>query len=61
MDDFQGFLVVLNGSNEELVAVALVILEGGDLSIDLILSEFVPGNVVLGGNKFGFESNSVFL
>jgi hypothetical protein len=25
------------------------------------LSEFVPGNVVLGGNKLLFESNSVLL
>jgi hypothetical protein len=61
MDDFQGFDVVLDGSNEELVAVALVVLEGGDLSVDLVLSEFVPGDIVLGGNEFLFESNSVFL
>jgi hypothetical protein len=52
---------VLDGSNEELVAVALVVLEGLDLSVDLVLSEFVPGDVVLGGNEFLFESDSVLL
>jgi hypothetical protein len=61
VDDFEGFLVVLDGSDEELVAVALVVLEGLDLPVDLVLSEFVPGDVVLGGNEFLFESDSVLL
>ncbi len=61
MDNFQSFLVVLDGSNEELVAVALVIKEGFNLSVDFVLSKFVPSDVVLGGSKFLFESNSVFL
>ena len=61
MNDFQSLLVVLNGSNEELVAVALVILEDLDFSVDFILSKFVPGDVVLGGHEFLFESDSVFL
>jgi hypothetical protein len=61
VDDFQSFLVVLDGSDEQLVAVALVVEEHFDLSVDLVLSEFVPGDVVLGGNKFLLESNSVLL
>jgi hypothetical protein len=61
MNDFQSLLVVLNGSNEELVAVALVILEDLDFSVDFILSKFVPSDVVLGGDEFLFESDSVFL
>ena len=61
MDDFQSLLVVLNGSNEELVAVALVILEGRDLSVDFVLSKFVPGDVVFSGDEFLLKSNSVLL
>jgi len=61
VDDFQSFLVVLDGSDEELVAVALVVKEDFDLSVDLVLSEFVPGDVVLGGSEFLLESNSVLL
>jgi len=61
VNDLQSFLVVLDGSDEKLVAVALVVLEHLDLSVDLILSEFVPGDVVLGGNKLLLESNSVLL
>jgi hypothetical protein len=61
MDNFQSFLVVLDGSNEELVAVALVVKKNLNFSIDFVLSKFVPSNVVLGGNKFLFESNSVLL
>ena len=61
MDNFQSFLVVLDGSNEELVAVALVIEEGFDLSVDFVLSEFAPGDVVLGSNELLLESNSVLL
>jgi hypothetical protein len=61
VDDFQGFLVVLDGSNEELVAVALVIEEGFDLSVDFVLSKFAPGDVVLGSNKLLLESDSVLL
>jgi hypothetical protein len=61
VDYFQSFLVVLDGSNEELVAEALVIEESFDFSVDFVLSKFVPSNVVLGSSKFLFESNSVFL
>ena len=61
MDDFQSLLIVLDGSNEELIAVALVVLEGLDLSVDFVLSKFVPGNVVLGGDEFLLESDSVLL
>ena len=61
MDNFQSFLVVLDGSNEELVAVALVVKEDLNLSVDFVLSEFVPSDVVLGGDKFLFESDSVLL
>jgi hypothetical protein len=61
MDNLEGFLVVSEGSNEELVAEALVIEEGFDFSVDFVLSEFVPGDVVLGGNEFLFESDSVLL
>jgi hypothetical protein len=52
---------VLDRSNEELVAVALVVKKNFNFSVDFVLSEFVPGNVILGGNKFLFKSNSVFL
>lgn len=52
---------MLDGSDEELVAVALVVKKTLDFSVNLVLSEFVPGNVVLGGNKFRLESNSVLL
>jgi hypothetical protein len=61
MDDFQSFEVVLDGSNEQLVAVALVIRQSLNLSVDFILSKFVPSNVVLRGSKFLLESNSVLL
>jgi len=61
VDDFQSLLVVLDGSNKELVAVALVVLEGRDLSVDFVLSKFVPGDVVLGGDEFLLESDSVLL
>jgi hypothetical protein len=61
MDDFQSFDVMLDGSNKELVAEALVIGEDFNLSVDFVLSKFVPGDVVLGGHKFLLESNSVFL
>jgi len=46
---------------KRLVAVALVVKKTLDFSVNLVLSEFVPGNVVLGGNKFRLESNSVLL
>jgi hypothetical protein len=61
MDDLEGFLVVPEGPDEELVAEALVVEEGLDLPVDLVLSEFVPGDVVLGGNELLFESDSVLL
>jgi hypothetical protein len=61
VDNFQSFLVVLERSNEELVAVALIVKKDLNFSIGFVLSEFVPGNVVLGGNKLLFESNSVLL
>jgi hypothetical protein len=61
VDDLQSFLVVLDGSNEKLVAVALVVLKNLDLSVDFILSEFVPGDVILGSNKLLLEPNSVLL
>ena len=61
MNNFQCFLVVLDGSNKDLVAVALVVKEDFNLSIDFVLSKFVPSDVVLGSDKFLFESDSVFL
>jgi len=61
VDDFQSLLVVLDGSDEQLVAVALVVLEDSDFSVDFILSEFVPGDVVLGGTQLLLESDSVLL
>ena len=61
MDNFQSFLVVLDGSNEELVAVALVVKKDLNLSVDFILSEFVPSDVIFGSDEFLFESDSVLL
>jgi len=61
VDDFQSLLVVLDGSDEELVAVALVVLEDFDFSVNFVLSEFVPGDVVLGGDQLLLESDSVLL
>jgi hypothetical protein len=59
-DGFKTFLVHLDGSNKELVAVTLVIEENLHLSVDFVLSKFVPSNVVFGLLKFFFESLSVF-
>jgi hypothetical protein len=52
---------MLDGSNEELVAVALVVKKNFNFSIDFVLSKFIPSNVVLGSDEFLLESNSVFL
>jgi hypothetical protein len=60
-DDVEGLCVLLDGSDEELVAVALVVEEDFRLSGDLILSKFVPGDVVLGLSELLLEAGSVFL
>ncbi len=52
---------MLDGSNKELVAEALVVKKGFNLSVDFVLSKFVPSNVVLGCRKLLFKSNSIFL
>jgi hypothetical protein len=59
-DGFKTFLVHLDGSNEKLVTVTLVIKEDFHLSVDFVLSKFVPSNVVFGLLEFFFESLSVF-
>jgi hypothetical protein len=46
-DGLESFLAVLNGTNEELVAVTLVVLEGLRLSVDLITACLVPSQVHL--------------
>jgi hypothetical protein len=48
LDDLQGLLIHLDGSHKQLVAEALVVEKGLNLSGDLILSSLVPGQVILG-------------
>lgn len=59
-DDIKTFGVLLDWSNEKLVAVALVVEEDFWFSGDFILSEFVPGNIVFGVSELILEANSVF-
>jgi hypothetical protein len=47
-DDFKSLDVHLDGSHEELVAVALVVHQGLHLAVDLVNASLVPGEVVLG-------------
>lgn len=58
-DDFKGFLVVLDGFDEELVAVALVIGEDLDLPGDFVPASLVPGKIVLGFLEDLLEAGSV--
>jgi hypothetical protein len=58
-DDIEGFSVLFDGSDEELVAVALVVKEDLRLSGDLVLSEFVPGDVVFGLLELLLEADSI--
>lgn len=52
---------MLNRSNEKLIAITLVIEENLNFSINFILSQFIPSNVVFSSNKFLFKSYSIFL
>lgn len=59
-DDFEGFSVGLDWSDEELVAVALIVLKLGWSGDDLVSSGLVPSKVVFGFLELLFESLSVF-
>jgi hypothetical protein len=61
LNDVEGLGVHLHGSDEKLVAVALVVEQHLDLSHDLVSSQLVPGHVVLRLQQLLLESGSVLL
>jgi hypothetical protein len=60
-DDIKGFSILLDGSNEKLIAIALIIKEDFALSGDLVLSQLVPSNIIFGFSQLLLEVSSILL